>query len=106
MTQRMSLSQYDEIFWKKLDIARRNRKISWGELARQMSISRHNLLVCRQRKTIFRVYRIVTLCDVLQISMDELCDPRIDIEPNYKRKTIYHHRPEDLTEEPAWELVD
>ena len=31
---------------------------------------------------------------------------RIDIEPNYKRKTIYHHRPEDLTEEPAWELVD
>ena len=106
MTQKMSLREYDDIFWKKLDIARRNRQISWGELARQISISRHSLLVSRKRKTIFKVPRMITLCDVLQVSMDELCDPRIDIEPTYERKIVYKRRPEDLTDDPAWELTD
>ncbi len=97
---------YNKMFWKKLDIARRNRKISWGELARQMNMTRPRLLTARKNCRLFRVSRVFTLCDILDISMDELCDPDIEIKPNYERRTIYFRRPDDLTDEPKWRFED
>ena len=100
----IKLSEYNGLFWKKLDIARRNRKMSWGELSRQIGMTRPNLLRARERNRLFQVPRVFTICDVLNISMDELCDPDIEIKPNYERRTIYFRRPDDLTEESKWKI--
>lgn len=97
-------SDYNELFWKKIDIARRNRKMSNAELARQVGISRTHYLEAKQKKRLFQVARVFTLCDVLNISMDELCDPDIEIKPNYTRKVTYYRRPEDLEDQPKWSI--
>ena len=68
----MTHQDYARAFWKKVDIARSRKGISWNQLCISIGFSYIN--ICRYRKngSIPYAYTIVQIADVLDCSTDEL----------------------------------
>lgn len=80
----MDKSLYKKLLWKKINIARKNREMSWARLAMLIGIDRRCLCTMRGAMSEPRASRCLTIAQVLGLTVDELLDPRIDIPETFR----------------------
>ena len=75
----MTYIQFKTMFWRRLTYFMRVRHISQYAMSKFLGIDDRAFRNAKYIKNIPRLDRLIRMADVLNINLDELCDPRIPV---------------------------
>ena len=73
----MSYIQFKIMFWRRLTYFMRVRHISQFSMSKLLGVDDRAFRNAKFKKSIPRLDRLIKMADILNINLDELCDPRI-----------------------------